>query len=44
MFVGAGNIEKGIHYPHHHPKFDLDEKSMLNPANLLFSMALDYMA
>ena len=44
MFVGAGNIEAGIVYPHHHPKFDIDERSMLNAANLLLSMALDYMA
>ena len=26
MFVGAGNIEAGIVHPHHHPKFDIDEK------------------
>ena len=44
MFVGAGNIEAGIVHPHHHPKFDIDEKSMLNAANLLLGMALDYMA
>lgn len=43
MFVGAGNVEAGIVYPHHHPKFDIDERSMLNAANLLLSMALDYM-
>ncbi|MCY9658241.1 M20 family metallopeptidase [Paenibacillus chondroitinus] len=44
MFVGAGNVEAGIIHPHHHPKFDIDEKSMLNSANLLLGMALDYMA
>jgi amidohydrolase len=44
MFVGAGNVEAGIIHPHHHPKFDIDEKSMLNAANLLLGMALDYMA
>lgn len=27
-FVGAGNAEKGIVYPHHHPKFDIDEDAM----------------
>jgi len=27
-FVGAGNQEKGITYPHHHPKFDIDEDSL----------------
>ncbi|NEW05437.1 amidohydrolase [Paenibacillus sp. SYP-B3998] len=44
MFVGAGNIEAGIIHPHHHPKFDIDERSMLNAARLLLGMALDYMA
>ena len=24
-FVGAGNGEKGTNYPHHHPKFNIDE-------------------
>lgn len=43
MFVGAGNAESGIVYPHHHPKFDIDERSMLISAKLLLSMALDYM-
>ncbi|MFD0697191.1 M20 family metallopeptidase [Paenibacillus sp. GCM10027628] len=44
MFVGAGNEEAGIIHPHHHPKFDIDERSMLNSARLLLGMALDYMA
>ncbi len=25
FFLGGGNVEKGITYPHHHPKFDFDE-------------------
>lgn len=28
IFVGAGNWEKGIIYPHHHPKFTVDEDSL----------------
>ena len=28
FFVGAGNAEKGITYPHHHPKFTIDEDSL----------------
>lgn len=28
FFLGAGNEEKGIIYPHHHPKFDIDEEVM----------------
>jgi len=44
MFVGAGNADAGIVHPHHHPKFDLDERAMLQAGQLLLSMALDYMA
>lgn len=29
FFIGAGNQEKGIVYPQHHPKYDIDEQSML---------------
>ncbi|MBP1996476.1 amidohydrolase [Paenibacillus eucommiae] len=43
MFVGAGNEEAGIHHPHHHPQFDIDERSMLQAGKLLMGMALDYM-
>lgn len=25
FFLGSGNEEKGLNYPHHHPRFDFDE-------------------
>jgi amidohydrolase len=28
MFIGAGNTERGIIYPHHHPRFDIDEQAL----------------
>lgn len=28
FFVGAGNKEKGIVYPHHHPRFTVDEDAL----------------
>lgn len=28
VFIGAGNPTKGIVYPHHHPKFDIDEAAL----------------
>ncbi|MFC0558390.1 M20 family metallopeptidase [Halalkalibacter alkalisediminis] len=28
FWIGAGNEEKGITYPHHHPRFDIDEDSL----------------
>lgn len=28
FFIGAGNVEKGIVYPHHHPRFTVDEDAL----------------
>ncbi|AZS18210.1 amidohydrolase [Paenibacillus lutimineralis] len=42
VLVGAGNEEKGIIYPHHHPRFDIDEGAMLHAAALMVSMAETY--
>lgn len=39
MFVGAGNEACGASFAHHHPRFDLDERSMLISARLLIGMA-----
>ncbi|MCL1991293.1 MAG: M20 family metallopeptidase [Defluviitaleaceae bacterium] len=41
--TGARNDEKGITYPHHHPKFDIDEDSLLYAAQALVTVALDYL-
>jgi len=30
FFVGGGNESINAIYPHHHPKFDVDEQSMIN--------------
>lgn len=43
FFTGAGNAEKGIIYPHHHGKFDIDEQAMLIAAKVLLTAALDYL-
>lgn len=43
-FVGAGNIEKGIIYPHHHPLFDIDEDSLINGTALYSQYALDFLS
>ncbi|WP_332630053.1 M20 family metallopeptidase [Halalkalibacter flavus] len=44
FFTGAGNEENGIIYPHHHPKFDFDEKAMLIAAKCLGKVALDFLS
>jgi len=43
FFTGAGNQEKGIVYPHHHPKFDFDEDAMLIAAKCLGKAAIDFL-
>lgn len=42
MFVGAGNVEIGASYAHHHPRFDLDERSMKLALKMLVSSAEHY--
>lgn len=34
IFIGARNEEKGIMYPHHHPKFDFDEQALQDGVKL----------
>ncbi|MGD8192449.1 M20 metallopeptidase family protein [Brevibacillus ginsengisoli] len=43
VFIGAGNPDKGVEYPHHHPRFDIDEKSMLVSAEVLGRSALAFL-
>lgn len=49
MFVGAGNVDKGIIYPHHHPKFNIDEDALAVSVKIFvatvfkyFSLPLDF--
>jgi amidohydrolase len=28
FFLGSANLEKGLSYPHHHPRFDFDETAL----------------
>lgn len=42
--VGAGNKEKGIDNPHHHPKFEIDEDSLIIGANLHIEVALNFLS
>lgn len=42
MFVGAGNEETGAGYGHHHPKFDVDERSMKIAMQMLITTAEHY--
>lgn len=42
FFLGAGNEQKGITYPHHHPRFDFDEDVLWLGAALLAVTAWQY--
>ncbi|GIP39790.1 putative amidohydrolase YhaA [Paenibacillus sp. J31TS4] len=42
LLVGAGNQERSITAPHHHPRFDIDEEAMLTAARLLAELCLEY--
>lgn len=40
LFVGSGNSDKGIIYPNHHPKFDIDEQALGYGVEVLVRTAL----
>ncbi len=42
FFVGAGNEEKGATYPHHHPRFDIDEDALSVGVEALLATYLEY--
>lgn len=39
FFIGSNNKEKNLDYGHHHPKFDFDERALVNGAALMASAA-----
>ena len=43
FFTGAMHPDWEVVYPHHHPKFDIDERAMLIAAKTLGSVTLDYL-
>ncbi|MDP7645383.1 MAG: M20/M25/M40 family metallo-hydrolase, partial [Anaerolineales bacterium] len=42
FFIGAANAARGLNYPHHHPRFDFDERSLTLGAALMASVAAHY--
>ena len=42
-FLGAKNEEKGMTYPHHHPRFDIDEDVLPLGTALHVAVALEYL-
>ena len=43
-FVGVGNKDKGTDYPHHHPKFDMDEDALATGVEMHVRSALEYLS
>lgn len=43
FFIGARNEERGFTYPHHHPKFDFEEKAMINGVSLMAESVSHYL-
>lgn len=43
FFTGAQNPNWDVTYPHHHPKFNIDEKALLIAANTLGAATLQYL-
>jgi metal-dependent amidase/aminoacylase/carboxypeptidase family protein len=41
FFVGSANKERHLDYGHHHPKFDFDEKALVNGAALMAAAAAE---
>lgn len=39
LHVGARNEEESTQYPHHHPRFDIDERALLNAGKVFLSLA-----
>ena len=39
-FIGVGNTEKGIVYPQHHPKYDIDEDALGYGMEIMTTAAL----
>jgi amidohydrolase len=42
VFVGTGNELKETHYPHHHPRFNIDEAVLVTGVELMVKGAMAY--
>lgn len=40
IFIGVGNEEEGIIYPQHHPKYDIDERSLAYGTEIMVRAAM----
>ena len=40
VFIGAGNGQPETAFPHHHPRFDIDEKALITGVTTLAQAAV----
>ena len=43
FFIGARNQEKGFTFPHHHPRFDFDERAMVDGVAVMGQAIANYL-
>ncbi len=43
LYVGARGEDERTHYPHHHPRFDIDERALLQSAKVFLSIVGRYL-
>jgi amidohydrolase len=44
FFIGARNEERGIVHPHHHERFDIDERALESGVAIFITAGLDYLS
>ena len=42
FFVGSADAARGLNFPHHHPRFDFDERALALGAALMAQAAAEY--
>jgi amidohydrolase len=43
FFVGSANPERGLNAPHHHPRFDVDERALPKAVGLMSAITAEYL-
>jgi amidohydrolase len=43
FFIGSANPDQGLDAPHHHPRFDFDERALVHAVALMAGAAWDYL-
>jgi amidohydrolase len=43
FFIGSANTDQGLDAPHHHPRFDFDERALVHAVALMAGAAYDYL-